>query len=1171
MGILRYRKPLKLDELNHYHHAVIEASAGTGKTYTMEHLVVDLLLSTEVTIEEILVVTFTERATGELKHRIRGLIERIIRACERGDAGDDTAAVSEPHWELGPEAHERLKAALFSFDVAPIYTIHGFCQRVLTEHAFENRRLFDEEHVDQDALFDEVFADALRRDFASDPNLSPYLMAWMETQAAPIESLRKLLLSCVTSRSALRPDFDEGRLLEAIAAMSERDEQSFLAALEQQLKAEKVKTVTIKAVLSRVVQVLEAVRAWRTQGSVARFLAEMESIELPYLRERRETLELGGREGASLLAILDAIVPLKAAVALRFTAVMTSRLRQEKDTRGVFAFDDMLSMVWESLDEQGSTLVEGLRRRYRYGLIDEFQDTDDLQWRIFRRLFFESRRQCILYLIGDPKQAIYSFRGADVHTYLTAREEVLSEGGRLVRLEENFRSTGAMIAGYNHVFDQTAEQPFFTGAIDYSHPVSCGREGLEFRPGDGLDGRPIQVLHVPGEEGRKLRADELRHGLARSIAAEVKSLLERGAVIGMASENGRAIAPKNVFILTQKASEGELLGEYLRAEGVPFAFYKQDGLFQTRQARDIFDVLSAVCDPYDRARRLGAWLTPFFSIPLRDLEALDPLDETDPLFELLAGWHRLGQKRRYEELFARMLEESGLLRREIFFHESERALTNYLHIFEILLEETHRRRLELADLVMRLKAFIDGRALPEGESGNVQRLESERDAVQIMTMHKSKGLEADVVFVYGGFTQFPPDGLYTFHDRSGQRVLHVGAPEADDLARCEAEAAEEEQRLLYVALTRARGQLYLPFVASGDYAMKGCYRHVNERLEAIVDEVRSGGQADLFCLRAVSPTTGARSLGESRRTASVKWTPPAELLEAAPVGESFFAPFLTRRLIVTSYSRIKQSAGGYQSHLTRNEFRADAAPLALTALGVDALPGGAASGNFLHEVIEALDFELLRRHETLGAWLDAAEVDEVFRARASKFGIEASYLPYSKEVIHRTLTAPVEVESGGHGIRLESLASCEQSIFELEFMFPIPEASHRAVSGGSLGELEIRRGYIKGFVDFVFEHEGMVYFADWKSDILDDYRTEALRAHIMAQYALQARLYSLAMVRALEILDEPSFEARFGGFFYFFLRGMGRGDGKRGIYFERPSWEELRRYEEELMTQTEYV
>ncbi|MHC5544715.1 3'-5' exonuclease, partial [Singulisphaera rosea] len=257
--------------------------------------------------------------------------------------------------------------------------------------------------------------------------------------------------------------------------------------------------------------------------------------------------------------------------------------------------------------------------------------------------------------------------------------------------------------------------------------------------------------------------------------------------------------------------------------------------------------LAAVDDPSDRSKRGKAWISPFFAVPLAALPDLDELADSHPLLARLVDWKDLADSRRFERLFSRILDDSGVIRRELFLKDHERGLTNYQHLFEILLEDARATGAELGDLIKTLDAYILGIRKPPGEDGNVQRLESDRDAVQIMSIHKSKGLEAAVVFLYGGFTGFRSDGFHEYHDEAGRRILSIGEDEtAKDLAGRERQ--EELQRLYYVAMTRAKARLYLPLVPRPHWNphWNGGYKKVNERLLAVVDGLEDSGKADRF-------------------------------------------------------------------------------------------------------------------------------------------------------------------------------------------------------------------------------------------------------------------------------------------------------------------------------------
>ncbi|QDG51753.1 hypothetical protein FIV42_13645 [Persicimonas caeni] len=1176
----RIKKPATLAQIPHDNHAVIEASAGTGKTYTIEHMVIDLLLANEdLRISQILIVTFTERATYELTARIRKLLQGIVDADPKLLAKDyETEA-----WEIDTKRRRRLQKALSSFDMAPIHTIHGFCHRVLTENAFQNHRLFDQDHTDFDVLFERVFKEALRREFAHKDEFRPYLAAWLEAKNPAVDKLERMLSRCVRTRAEIRPKFDEMALARALDAFGERDAKAIADALKAELKEEGVHHATIRATVKRVTGIMEALDAFRTSGDVVQFLAlagEKKTYE--YLDEKLGEYAFAGPVGQMVRRAFEAVVPLEAAIVEKFLPTLERMLRQYKEEEGHFSYDDMLSFVWESLESpRGQSLVEVLRGRYKYALIDEFQDTDDLQWKIFRRIFHESELENIFYLIGDPKQAIYSFRGADVYTYLDAKKTVLDAGGTLVRLGDNWRSSQGVVSAYNHIFEQDAQPPYFTGEITYDTPVECALpDRMAFRA-DGEPATPITLVQLMDPD---LNATRVREGFAAYFASEIRALLDDSSssdgglfVREDVNSDKERISARDIFVLTRSRSEGRYIAEYLRREGVPYAFFKQDGLFQTPEALHVYDLLQGIAHPHDRSKRLKAWLTPFFGLDIEALADTDEMSDTDPLVRDLFDWKQAADKRYFESLFNSVLRRSGLLRREIFTKTSERELTNYLHIFEILLEEANRSGFDLSELVLRLKAFIEERQTPEGEDGNVQRLETDRDAVQIMTMHKSKGLEAEVVFIYGGFGRAPSGSLHAFHEDDGRPVLHIGSPPQSSRDKWEREQREEEQRLMYVALTRAKSRIYLPYVGfenepdqedgldKRDYNIDGTYAALLPRLDTITRNLQDPVDG-WFELEQVeyAQTLRVRDVA-AQMQALRQWQMPDDL--PRPFDDAMFRPLRSRRHTVSSYSRIK---GERERHLEidADEFKADGGQPVAALLPDDALPGGKRAGVFLHELVENLDFERVRGHQDLESWLDDAQIEDDFRACMRQYGVGEEYLAYCKKLVWSSVTTPLSTEA----VELPCIAQCDRTLRELEFLYPIPERSHARIdeiAEDERTEFAIERGYIKGFIDLLFETGGKIYFADWKSDILAEYSPHTLDRHVAERYGIQATIYALAVVKFLEIHDEEAYEERFGGYLYLFMRGMDAENG-HGVYYGRPSWDDVRRYEEHLRERVRY-
>lgn len=1220
---VRYAIPRALAELDPHRHQVVEASAGTGKTYLIEHRVIDLLLSTDTLIEQILVVTFTEKATAELRFRVRRLLETVLAAKEH------SAAVDQPHWSIDADSRRRLRDALLGFDRAAIFTIHGFCQRVLTENAFESRRLFAQTQVAAEDAFADAFKDALRQDFARDPAYRPYLEAWFRSRRT-VEDLQTLLYRCASQNGRLTPAFEPDTLADALDGLAFRmprlrDE----AALEKTLRAAKMRPATARNVAQRLVIVRQLFDRWIDQREVCAFVADFDILNrqlecsnkrlIHYLAHYLDDDAIMARAReleparAVVRALERAMPSLAAAVAQVFLPVVSARLDDGKSRRGQFDFADMLRLVWDSMEGAGGAeLIERLRARYHYALIDEFQDTDDLQWKIFRTLYLDAddrahaidrspvplpgriggnaaaagepaRPENRLCIIGDPKQAIYSFRGADVYTYLQARRQVREHGGQVTNLVDNYRSTDPLVRAYNLIFEERFGMSFFSGDIRYDHPV---RAATDVRAIDaaGREIVPVRVFHVvppralePGEKPGKLTAERVRQALLARMTAEIRRLLydpEGGLRVG-APGREEPVRAGDIFVLTRTTAESTDVAEKLRQAGLPCAIYKQEGLFQTREAREVRDLLAGIADPHDRSARLLAMNTRFFGFTLSDLPHVASLPESHAAFARLFEWTAMADKMAYEELFANIVDQSGIIERALFLETSERSLTNFLHIFELLLEEVTRSRCELSELIQRLGRWMDESTVSQADERNIQRLESEESAVQIMTIHRSKGLEAKVVFLYGGFSSGGGDPVRVYHGPDGERLVHVGPANAEVAHAVKSENQSEDQRLLYVAITRAAARLYLPHIDAADYGrLNGCYQQLERRLEVIVKQAHAGmpDLCALFSVEQVSSDAQAIAAMRAKNTRIDDWEPPTALLEAAPAEGDYQASCAERAgFVVTSYTSMKK-LGGSRVPLAAIDFKADIAETG-ARLPDEELPGGAQSGVFLHHVLEYVPFASAAGDISFSEWRALPEIDRLFRHAMLRYNRDPRHLEYSQRAVYHCLTTPI-----GLGQKtLPRLAACRRVMREVEFLYPIPTSESARAQLELLAErdsIRLERGYVKGFIDLVFEFQGRVYLLDWKSDILPSYSGKVMSAHVFHEYQVQAELYAVALSRMLGIDSESMHRRRFGGLVFCFIRGIGQGaivDGKQpGVYYIRHAASRIRELEAALEARDDY-
>jgi exodeoxyribonuclease V beta subunit len=1125
----RYPFPEELARIPRDRAAVVEASAGTGKTYLIEHLVVDRLIRGDARIDEMLVVTFTDRAAAELRRRIRALIERV-----RG-SGDRGAAHAGGCWTIDEPVRARLLEAERALDGAPISTIHAFCRRVLTEQAFASGRLLVQQNVESRAAFAGTFAEVLRRRLATDPAFAPYLQAYLAAGQS-VDELERLLYQTHQLRARFRSVFDPARLARAAADYAGLS----WSAIAATVAAGAPNRTRGKAVETRLRALHEAALHFARHADPPRFLAAVDDLVRSFKDENFFDFIANrlGAPAALLVALVtelgEAALPLDTVVAQKLGPPVAERLAARKRAAGLYDFDDLLVLLDEALrGPRGAGLIASLRRRFKLAVVDEFQDTDPVQWSIFRAIFLHSAGANPLYLVGDPKQSIYGFRGADVATFLAARAEV-SPPAEVHHLTRNFRSTAPVIDAYNAILDQEAAEPFFSAGGCYRPPVVCGDATA------AAAGPPVTLLRVTAddEEVARLPMRAVRDGLARAIADEIAALLA-------------APSPpeaREIFILTRTWREATAAASALGARGVPCVLYNQEGLYASPEARQVRDLLRAIADPHDRAKRLRAWLTPFFGLTLAELPAAAAADGDHPLYARLFDWHAASSGP-LARLHARILGDSGATLREVFTGGSARRLTNYRHLFEVLAADAAQAARPLDDVVRRLSALCEGLIVPAPEEGNVQRLGSDRDAVQVMSMHKAKGLEADVVFLYGGYSPSPSKGVRAY-TAEGTRWALAGPPRRGSVVELiQRERDGEDQRLYYVALTRARRRIYLPYSGSAPdddapldastreelWRLTGGYGHVNRRLRALVGDDR---RSPHFATRDVP--IGVRAGDDGPQPAAVglaAWRPgSAELAPPRPDPELSRLRRQRAGPALTSYSRLKHAEGGYRPPTEIADEAPEAQPVA-----DDELPGGARAGIFLHDLLEVIPLETLRQTPDFERWAARADVQALIESGLRRHGRQTRQAGAAARLVHAALTSPLPIVGGS----LPGLGWAARVAREMEFLYPFP-----AAAGGA------DRGFVKGFVDVIFEHEGRAYFGDWKTDRLPAWDTATVDAHVARNYALQEQLYALALLQMLGVGDEGSYEARFGGTLYLFVRGLpGAVRSRRPRYAEILGWQ----------------
>ena len=809
-----------------HRHAVLEASAGTGKTHSIEDLVVRLLKEESVALDSILIVTFTEKATGELKDRLRKRLEKELRA-------------SPPHPEV-------LQAAVDCFDQAWIFTLHGFCRRVLQEFAVEQGQELRSQLVNDKDLLEPCLREIQRRVWRQDygPQLSQVLeMAGYDRDQAKDweDQVRDLA-------DRFRPESGDRLVPRAID-----DWPGLLRTLEEKLLKVLAKLRSLVAELpAKRNRKLEPIHAWLDDPQTATQPVKTFHELMGKLATSADFVKKGFLAllpPGQLATLLEKIrnfadwSSFRWQLAVRTVPQLQQALSDYKKQHGQWSFDDMIARVDDSLDPaknpQARTLAASLRQRFRYGIVDEFQDTDLLQWRILRRIFLEWRAEpregpevgqasssphnsaphgarlaSSLFLVGDPKQAIFGFRGADLPTYIEAVDEIQKKhGAQSCKLKTNWRSLPELIQALNRLFQEGEWFPPETG-ISYVPVEPAAEEDRPSKLVQDRTGRP--ALNVVDWRLDDLLS-KLRREHARFIVGEIGQLLRAGregpTLVSIKREPARPLDAGDICVLVFRRSEARPVIAGLKEAGIPFTFYKQPALWRSDEAEQLRFVFDALCQPEHRGSFRKALLTRFFRCSPQELALSEELPVRHPARQLFDRWLELAGRRQWTALFQSMFEDSLIFADNQADAETDRQRANFRYIAGRMMQQAYGQNLDLLSLADWCRHQENLGVADE----NLQPKETEQPRVRIMTIHAAKGLEFPIVFLAGGWTDGGREKLLTYRTPEPGRVFDLtglcdGSPQK---LKAQRERLDENRRLLYVALTRAMFKLYVPQVLVG--------------------------------------------------------------------------------------------------------------------------------------------------------------------------------------------------------------------------------------------------------------------------------------------------------------------------------------------------------------------
>ena len=1164
---------------------LIEASAGTGKTYAISNLYLRYVLA-GFTVDKILVVTFTNAATEELRGRIRKRLYEAQRCLEgRAKTEDEFLVQLEQSFQDGSEhdlvaAIARLRFAVRSMETAAIFTINGFCQRALSDHAFNSGQAFQLDLIrDDDALWRDALKDWWRRSvyelnqeqLALFMSVFPSLEAFLKSQAILRNSRDKKVLPATTLRldELYRQINASQEPLKIIAAqwsaqgLALKELLLSSAALGRNAKSGYREQELVPAL-----EILDAFFADVTNQPVPKeftilTIAHIEAGTKPTQQGKDPALDDPFFHACQAVQHqLDELRKQFYIVALQQASEEArAAIEQQKERTRTLSFQDQLTRLHDALyGASGEALASVLRAEFPVAMIDEFQDTDALQYRIFRRMYppantTESHQgEAVLgalTMIGDPKQAIYSFRGGDIFAYEMARNDV---GDSLYTLDTNWRSVPPLIEAVNTLFAQRSSAFVYDKVIEFL-PVHPAPKAHDLLIEESQESHALTFWHFGNDEsGKPMSKSTIEMLICEAVADETARLLIAGEQ-AKARIGDEGVKPGDIAILVRRGVEGRMVRDALQRRGVNAVTVGRDSVFKSEEAQGLLLLLKAVVHYRDRSVLRAALSSQLLALNYEQMATL--LNQQEAWQEWLAQMKAFnGQwlQRGFMAMFSALLQGLDIGGKLAQQPDPERRLTNLMHLAE-LLQQSSRTHAGLESLLSWYQEQLEESEDEESE----MRLESDEALVKIVTIHASKGLEYPIVFVPflwackpKGKSQFDQYG-FSFHDAQGQSCLALNSDAMDaNLARAEKERLAEDVRLAYVALTRARTKLYLVWGAAAATAC-GAASALAWLLHSAQtpDDLDQGNPFVTLSNDGISEKLNSLAIASSGAI-EVKPLPEPQWLkfegnrdtQQALVVREFHAKVATHWRI-NSFSSLTSDV--HQPPMQHRLRSSDDA--------IMNFPAGSQVGLFLHMILEHLDFQ----------GDITAQVSELNELHAKRFGLiakdqETTVVQWLHNILHTPLN--------GHGLTLSSLSK-KQRRNELEFDFAIDHVQVQALNhclekwaGHPLAALSVEdfRGMITGVIDLVFVHDGRFYIADYKSNLLgyalQDYEPALLRRAIFdRRYDLQYLLYVLALHRYLQQrVKDYDYDQHMGGAYYLFLRGMRPEQANRyGVYFDLPA------------------
>jgi exodeoxyribonuclease V beta subunit len=1119
---------------------LIEASAGTGKTFSIALMTVRLIVEKQLPLEKILLVTFTKAAVAELELRVRAFIRKALRYARTGNFDNDPIGeiirrnTDTPARRVAVE--NRLAMAQIDLDRLSVMTIHSFCQKVMKEYSFESGQVFGAETLSPE-VFDQLSQDAFNE--------------YWRTKITVIDpELLELLLAVKLSHDSMFSMIREG-LKGKTPAVAETIPQDFLEPAWQsntklQLtskidETEQKRASIIRAIVSNKDQYLSATRSnsYAKKAYERFFLAE--DWDGLFLALRDSVISAAGYSGKVFGGLVDDMNQFLDSsedfgfMCKKLINQMTCKgfltvhevVEAEKARRGVITFDDMIVKLSDALRKENEvagradlpdSLRQKLRAKYDAVFIDEFQDTDKEQYFIFNHLFGENK---ILFYIGDPKQSIYGFRKADIFTYFKAAASV----GHIHRMNVNHRSNEHLIGAMNKFFLPHPDTDTFaygddTERINYVNvesPATNRQAVLHF------DGKPFVPFRISSFPNKK--------DLHRGFIIIISDLLRDDRYRIVSEGKNDPVKPSDIGILVRTNKEARAIKMLLSRNRIPAVTIDDTKLFESEEAKELYYVMVAV-DDITRSNINRALLS---RIGGYDRNELLKADE-DAILQRFRSYQEAWKSEGVYVMIRKFLADHGI--EDLFtkpdLPNPERTVSNILQLAELVHKVTERRKYDPQEQIQWLKKGIDGETRDGDEFQ--QRIESDDNAVKIVTIHKSKGLEYKIVIAphVDLVTKNNFDTTsYRDPNDSGYYVIENDLVSDDQQGWYEEQTEQENRRLLYVAVTRAKYACFIQTNEAGYYNGSGL-RYLRQQMSehGVPDSL-----IDLDWKIALDAN------GTLRMPLPANDMQPVERVYAS--ARNFEKNIRQTKWQRTSYSRLSPE------HVYTPVPRKETIDTDYDRFVFREIRKGAHTGNLIHYIFERIDFT---KEDNWGVIIDRA-IRRLSGRQPDKFTEKMT------DMIRQVMETCLHVSAG---IRMADI-SWEDRLSELEFDFPLSEfnTSELAAIGHDHGTPFFTRpdesleGLMNGKIDLIFRYEGKYYILDWKSnhlgDQVNDYSVDRIReAMADNNYHLQYHIYTVALCKYLRTrLPDFDYERDFGGCFYLFVRGMRTG-GDTGVFFHKP-------------------